>query len=191
MPASITISPALCAAIGACCGFYCLSPLYRSGFISINTLLVLAFIPVAALCLFRVLASWPLAPQPRFVRAAPLLATACAAGLALGIGAGTQVQSAISFGIPQETVIGLTGTLLDDPRIVSGGRAMSTLSMKMALGQRGVRATANGEITVFFHEENALRLREFGRGAQVMAEGALRAGTGGGYILSAESLHVT
>jgi len=202
MPQSVKISPALCAAGGAALAFYCLFPIYRRGFISIDALLLLAFVPVAALSLFRALAS-PLFPLPfagedrqqafRLLRLAPLRATAFAAGLALGMGAGTKLQPSVSFGIPQDTVAGVTGVLLDDPRIVSGGRAMSTLSLKMATGQRGVRATARGEITVFFQEESAGRLKEFGRGAEVLAEGSLRAGKGfeGAYVLSAETLHVT
>ena len=198
MPESVKINPTVCAACGAACSFYWLFPIYRSGLISIGALLVLAFVPVAVLCLLRVLVSWPLFGQapisPGTIRAMSLRATAFAAGLALGIGAGTRVQSTVSFGIPVDTVIGVTGTLLDDPRIVSGGRAMSTLSLGMAMGQRGVRATARGEVTVFFMEESAGRLKEFGRGAEVLAEGTLRAGTGGfqgSYVLSAESLHIT
>ncbi|MDR1859097.1 MAG: ComEC/Rec2 family competence protein [Treponema sp.] len=198
MLANVKISPAVCAACGAAFAFYCLFPIYRQGFIGIDALLVLAFVPVAALCLFRVIASWPLAGEGqqtfRLIRLVSLGATAFVAGLALGIGAGTRVQPAISFGIPEDTVAGVTGILLDDPRIVSGGRAMSTLSLKMAMGERGVRTSARGEITVFFMEESAERLKEFGRGAEVLAEGNLRAGKGGfegSYVLAAETLHVT
>jgi len=54
----ISIKPVLCAACGAVLSYYCLFPSYRSGAISIDTLLVLIFIPVAFLCLLRVLASF-------------------------------------------------------------------------------------------------------------------------------------
>jgi competence protein ComEC len=49
-------------------------------------------------------------------------------------------------------------------------------------------------MTVFFPEESAGRLQEFGRGAEVAAEGYLRVtegGTFGRYLFSADSLHVT
>ena len=196
MPSNVKISPVLCAACGAVCSFYFLFPLFRSDRISIDALLVLAFIPVAALCLFRVLASWPLLkndkPQAvRLIRLLPLYATAFSAGLALGIGAGAKVSSAVSLGIPENTVTGVSGVLLDDPRIVTGGRAVTSLSLRMATGFSGVRSSARGVITVFFAEESAERLREFGRGAEVFAEGNLREGTGGDHVLSAETLHIT
>ena len=203
MPLNVKISPVLCAACGAALSYYFLFPLFRSGIITIDALLVLAFIPVCALCLFRVVAAWPLLAEDkpkmvRIFRLLPLYAAAFSAGLALGIGAGTKVAPAVSFGIPADTIVGVSGALLDDPRLVSGGRAMSTLSLRMAMGQSGARATARGEITVFFIEENAERLREFGRGAEVFAEGNMavtpprdRAGGEGAYVLSAETLHVT
>ena len=198
MPINMRIRAVLCAACGAVYSFYFLFPQFRSDRISIDTLLVLAFIPVAALCLFRVLASWPLLgggkPQTvRLIRLLPMYATAFSAGLALGIGAGAKISSSVNFGIPEDTVMGVSGVLLDDPRLLSIGRAMSTLSLRMATGTNGVRATASGEITVFFMEESAERLREFGRGAGIFAGGNLResSGAGGGYVFSAESLHVT
>ena len=203
MPANIKISPVLCAACGAICSYYCLFPLFRAGLINIDALLVLAFVPVSALCLFRVLAAWPPSylwcagntkPQTvRLVRLLPLYAAAFSAGLALGISAGANVVSPVYFGISENAIVGVSGVLLDDPRLVSGGRAISTLSLKMAMGQGDVRVTARGEITVFFIEENAERLREFGRGAEVFVEGNLKEGTGGfdgAYVMSAETLHV-
>ena len=200
------INPVLCAACGAALAYYVLSPLYRAELITTNALLVLAFVPLAVLCLFRVLASLAVElPQALFedihsdtisrkirrLRLVPLRITAFAAGLALGIGAGTKAVQPISFGIPEHTVRGISGVALDDPRLVSGGRAMTTLSLRMSTGDSGARVTARGEITVFFPEENAMRLREFGRGTEIFAEGILRDGFGNGYMFSAESLHVT
>ena len=199
MSTHLKISPVLYAALGAAFAFYGLFPLYSRGLIGMHALLALAFVPLAALCLFRVLASWPLlgknkAQTRRFIRQVSLRATAFAAGIALGIGAGTRASNTVYLGLPYEGVTGLTGILLDDPRLVSGGRALSTLSLSMVLNQDGVRASARGEISVFFHEENAARLREFGRGTEVFAEGTLRAGTGGfdgAYVMSADALHIT
>ena len=194
MPVKIT--PMVCAACGAAVAYYCFFPLYRSGSITANVLITLAFIPVTALSLFQALSSFPLVDGTgsRLFRMMPLRITAFAAGLALGIGAGTKAVQQVTFGIPENTVQGITGVLLDDPRIISGGRAMSILSLRMASGKFGVKASARGEITVFFPEESAGRLKEFGRGTEVYAEGFLRntAGTfGSTYILSADSLHIT
>jgi len=197
MPVNVRISPPLSAACGAAMAYYCLFPLYHSEIITINALLTLAFVPVGILCFFRVLASWPLMGdvKPRTIRLlhlTPLILTAFTAGLALGIGAGAQAAQKINFGIPEENVRGISGVLLDDPRLISGGRAMTTLSLKMITGAGNVKVSGRGSLTVFFPEENAGRLREFGRGAEVYAEGTLRkADNGGAYLFSAESLHIT
>jgi len=195
VPGGSKTSPALCAACGAALSYYLLFPLMRSGHIGVSVFLALAFVPVAVLCLSRVLASFPAAvgadrETARVLRALPASLTAFAAGLALGIGAGAGVSHGPVFGVPREAVTGVSGVLLDDPRPVSGGRAMATLSLRSALGAAGVRATATGELTVFFREENAERLREFGRGTEVFAEGRLQS-TDRGYSFGADSLHVT
>jgi competence protein ComEC len=199
----IKINPVLYAAFGASVFYYCLFPLYRSNIISVAALLIFIFAPVAALCFFRVLASFPLNKRPliadtfpqtaRKIKILPLRLTAFAAGMALGTGAAINASAAVYFGIPENTVIGITGIMRDDPRLVSGGRAMAEVSLKMGMGSGGVRATARGETTVFFPEESAGRLREFGRGAEIFAEGNLRRGTGGSgaLLFSAETLHVT
>jgi competence protein ComEC len=204
-----SISPVLCAACGAVLSYYCLFPLYRSGAISINWLLTLFFIPTTFLCFLRVLASYPLRgddlPEPKrqfwFLWKPRLLTfwtTAFSVGLAIGIAVSTRISDTVNFGIPENTVRGVSGTLLDDPRVISDGRAMSTLSLKMSMGYSGVRSTANGQITVFFPEEHAGRLKEFGRGTNIWAEGDLRASGGGSgfnsfgnYTFTAQSLHIT
>jgi len=234
-----SIKPVLCAACGAVLSYYCLFPSYRSGAISIDSLLVLAFIPVAFLCLLRALASFeklrprvaaeellkqtanmPLESQgikpklilnfwtaPRQLRLLTFWTTAFSAGLAIGIAAGAKISNTVHFGIPENTIRGISGTLLDDPRVISNGkadglaagRAMSALSLKMAMGNGDVRATSQGQITVFFREENADRLKEFGRGTEVIAEGDLRIpGSGGSgfnsqgdYTFTAQALHIT
>jgi competence protein ComEC len=171
--------------------------------------LVLIFIPVAFLCLLWVLASfvklrscptdsktpWLILnfwAAPRQLRLLTFWTTAFAAGLAIGIAAGASIQNTVRFGIPENTIQGISGTLLDDPRVVSGGRAMSALSLNMTMGNGGVKTTSQGQITVFFREENADRLKEFGRGTEVLAEGELRNGTtAGGAAFTAQALHIT
>jgi len=196
MTENARISPLVGAACGAAAAYYCLFPLYHSEIITINALLTLIFIPAAVLCFFRALVSWPLMgdvkPQTlRVLRLTPVILTAFTAGLSLGIGAGAQSAQKISFGIPENDVQGISGVLLDDPRLISGGRAMTTLSLKMINGAGKVKVGTRGDITVFFPEENAERLREFGRGTEVFAEGTLRTGNDGAYLFTAESLHIT
>jgi len=199
MTINVKLSPVLCAACGAVLSYYCLFPLYRGGAISIDALLVLAFVPIGILSLFRVLASWPLmgdiSPQTiQWLHLMPRRLTAFAIGTALGISVGTKTVQEISLGIPEDAVQGISGVVLDDPRLVSGGRAMTMLSLKMINGRGKVRVGARGEITVFFPEESVVRLKEFGRGTEVFAEGTLRSGSGnfdGAYVLTADALHIT
>jgi len=193
----LSLSPVLSAACGAALAYYCLFPLYRSGAISLDAMLALLFIPVMFLSLLWALLSWPLMgdakPQMmRWLRLIPLRLTAFAAGAALGIGVGANAVQSVSFGIAEDTVQAVSGVALDDPRLVSGGRAMTTLSMRTTHGRGKVKASARGELTVFFPAESAARLKEFGRGAEVFAEGTLREGNlGSAPVFFAESLHVT
>jgi len=199
MTVTAKFSPVLCAACGAALAYYCLFPLYRSNVITLDALLVLAFIPVGFLSLLWALVSWPLMgdvnPQIiKWLHLMPLRLTAFAAGVAMGIGVGTSAVQSVSFGIPEDTVQGISGVLLDDPRLVSGGRAMTTLSMRTIHGSGKVRVGARGEVTVFFPADSSLRLKEFGRGAEVFVEGALRESVFNGspaFTFFAETLHIT
>ncbi|MDR0290775.1 MAG: ComEC/Rec2 family competence protein [Treponema sp.] len=205
MPLNIKTSPVLCAACGAALSYYGLFPLYRSAAISIDALLVLAFIPASLLSLSWVLVSAALElPQPLIkdlkpqaiqqLRLMPTRLAAFAAGLAFGIGIGSNAVQSISFGLPEDTIQAISGTVLDDPRITSSGRAMTKISLKMVTGKNNVKAGTRGEITVFFPPENSERLKEFGRGTEVFAEGELREGSnnfGGGHAFFAKTLHIT
>jgi len=190
MTISVKCNPVLCAASGAVLAYYGLYPLYRSGAITIDALLILAFIPLSFLSLFRVLVSWPFMDEQ--FRLMPRRLTAFAVGVAMGIGVGASAVQSVSLGIPTDAVQAVSGVLLDDPRLVSGGRAMTTLSLRMINGRGNVRVGARGELTVFFPAESVARLKEFGRGAEVFAEGTLREGSlDGSPAFFAEGLHVT
>jgi len=191
MTITAKFSPVLCAACGVALAYYCLFPLYRGGVITLDAMLVLVFVPVGFLSLLWVLVSWPFMGDVK-LHLMPVRLTAFAAGVAMGIGVGAGAVQSVSFGIPEDTVQGMSGVLLDDPRLVSGGRAMTTLSIKMIHGRGKVRVGARGEITVFFPAESSIRLKEFGRGAEVFVEGTLReSGYDGSPTFFAESLHVT
>ncbi|MDR2921905.1 MAG: OB-fold nucleic acid binding domain-containing protein, partial [Treponema sp.] len=179
----IKFNPVLYAAVGAVLGFYVLGTL--SG---IKGILVILLVPVAALCIFRVLAS--LYSQSRTLRLTAVYSAAFAAGLCLGIGAAGASDKALGFGIPGKSVKAINGALLEDPRIIQGGRAMAALSLRECAGNAGLRVSAHGELTVFFPEDSAQRLKEFGRGTVVFAEGNVRESSGGGWIFSAESMHI-
>jgi len=184
MVRNIHLTPVLCAAIGAAIGFYLFSGA------SAAWLLAVAFVLLAALCFFRVIAYFEGAHNfKKIARLASLYSAAAAAGFVLGLCAASAGRNVISFALPQEKITAIEGVLLEDPRIISGDRAMAVLSIQRCAGNGGLRANGKGKITVFFPQDNAVRLREFGRGASVFTEGKLRA-TDTGLIFSAESMHV-
>jgi len=175
------ITPVLCAAIGACLSFYFLGSLIPS---VITTVL---FIALAALCFFRVLSFFD--SESRRFRLMAVYSVFFTAGLCIGLSAQSASVKKINFGIPEKNIIALNGTLLEDPRIISGGRAMAVMSLRQVSGTGGVKAGSSGEVTVFFPEDSALRVREFGRGTEVFTEGSLRSSQTG-WTFSAQSMHV-
>jgi len=175
------LTPVLCTAAGAAAGYYIL-------FYSANAVTIFAFlILTAAFCFFRVVAS--LYTQSHRFQHFSACCTALAIGLALGICAANAGRSEVNFGIPENRVIAVEGILLEDPRIISGGSAMVSLSLRRSAGAGGLRVSSSGMINVFFPDANADKIKQFGRGTTVFAEGNLRH-TAYGWSLSAQSLHV-
>jgi competence protein ComEC len=131
----------------------------------------------------------------RLFREISLALAALAAGFSLGFAARLAVPGPPWFGLPEGEIAGLTGTLKDDPRGLAGGRGMAFLDLENAAGKAGLRASAKGEVLVFFPEDAIPRLRDFGRGSRVYIEGAFlppekgRAGpvfrAGGAHVLEA------
>ncbi|MCL2209263.1 MAG: ComEC/Rec2 family competence protein [Treponema sp.] len=184
---NINPRPLLCTAVCAAIGFYFLSQQTAAFCI---TVLILS---LAVMCLFRVLSLFD--PQNRELRMAAVCGTACAAGLMLGICAAGAGRNDAQFTLPPEKIIAVEGVLLEDPRIITGGKAMVSLSLKRCAANGGLRAGSKGEITVFFAQENAGKLREFGRGTSVFAEGRLYLNSNSfsrqpQWTFSADSLHV-
>ena len=174
------ITGLLCAALGTAVGFYFLSSLVLSAAI------VIVVLSVFALCFFRVLSS---IGQERGLQLTSYCVTAMSVGFVLGICASAAGRVPVNFGLQQDKVAAIEGILLEDPRIISGGRAIAAISLRRSAGAGSLRAASSGEITVFFSQESAQRLKQAGRGTVVFAEGKLRL-SDSGYTFSAESLHV-
>ncbi|MDR2068253.1 MAG: ComEC/Rec2 family competence protein [Spirochaetaceae bacterium] len=99
--------------------------------------------------------------------------TALAVGFFLGFTVRTiTAASELKLGLPRERVLGITGTLLDDPRAFSDGRGMGYLKVSGASGIGGIRTSARGRVLVFFPAGAIPRLKEFGRAAPVYVEGS-------------------
>jgi len=175
-------APVVCAAAGAAFGFYFL------GSLAPTVILTVMFAAVTALSFFRVLAS--LDREPRRFRLMEIYSAVFAAGLSIGICAQTASANNVRFGITEDKITAISGVLLEDPRIISGGRAMAVVSLRKTAGAGGLRAGGGGEITVFLPEDSALKIREFGRGTEIFAEGAVHQGERG-WTFSAKSMHIT
>ncbi|MDR2134931.1 MAG: ComEC/Rec2 family competence protein [Treponema sp.] len=213
MVKGLKLTPVLAAAAGCAAGFYVLNPLFRSG-PGMGAVFPVLFAPVAAICFFRSLAACRaggfLAPDAaknaglracpgrRFAGLANFYLAAFAAGLALGLGAGGTIPRGNSYGLPPESLRGLSGVLLEDPGPAAGGKVRAALSLRESLGAGGARVSARGSIPVYFPPEAGGRLREFGRGTLIFAEGRLagydrgraETGKGGGDFFVSETLHV-
>jgi competence protein ComEC len=177
----LRLTPVLCAAIGAGLGFY------FPGSMIPAVIITVMFIALALICFFRVLTS--LDTESRQLKLMALYSVFFAVGLCIGFSSQIASAKIVKFGIPENNIIALNGVLLEDPRIISGGRAMAVMSLRQAAGNGGVRASSSGEVTVFFPEYSALMLREFGRGTVIFTEGNLRSSETG-WTFSAQSIHV-
>ena len=177
----LRLTPVLCAAAGAAAGYYIL---FKSAFAVIVSVL---FTAVTVLCLFRVLAS--LNAGSRKLQLTSVCSAVFAVGLVLGLCAANAGRNEVNFGISENNVTAIEGVLLEDPRIVSSGSAMASLSLKKC-SSGGLRVSSRGVITVFFPKESAEKLKQYGRGAAVFAEGTLRS-SAQGWSFSAKSLHIT
>ena len=120
-----------------------------------------------------------------------IFAVTAAVGFSLGISARRTVTGSPEMGLPNERVIAVSGILREDPRTLHGGSGLGVLELNSCSGAGGIRATARGSITVFFPSESIPRLKEFGRGSEIYADGILKMGsTGRGLLFNASSVHI-
>ena len=180
-------APVLCAALSSAAGFYFLAylPLALCIFILTLSLFILS--------LFRVLTS--IDTENRALHLTSVYSTVFCAGLMLGICAAGAGHKEINFSLETERITAVEGVLLEDPRIISSGNVMVTLALRRCAAEGGIRASAKGEITVFFPKDSGEKIKEFGRGASVFAEGRLRKTDqsrfpGSGLTFSASSMHI-
>jgi competence protein ComEC len=187
------MTPLFCTAIAAAIGYYVLSNAHF-----VVTIIVLSIV-LAVFCFFNVLVSFMNIRNTdtqnvmRQLRLTAFCSTAFAVGLVIGICAASAGRNEVKFGVPDDRITAVQGILSEDPRILSSGTIMAVLSLRRSAAVFGVgenvRVSSSGEITVFFPPESAQRLREFGRGTEIFAEGALRV-TDRGWSFSARSLHI-
>jgi competence protein ComEC len=151
----------------------------------------------ALLSLVRVLRTFPALvsadlKNTRLFREITLSLAALAAGFSLGFAARLATPGPPRLGLQEGEIAGLTGTLRDDPRGLSGGRGMAFLDLENTAGKGGLRASAKGEVLVFFPEEAVPRLRTFGRLSRVYVEGAFLPPSKGstGPVFRAKGVHI-
>ena len=176
----VNVTPLLCAALGAAAGFY------FPAFVSLNAAAAAVTAHVFALCFFRVLASLL---RTRGLQITSFCVTAFASGLVLGICASAAGNVPFRPGMPEDKITAIEGVLLDDPRVISGGMAAASVSLRRSSGASFLRVNAGGVVTVFFSRGSVQRLKDSGRGTVILAEGKLRP-VGNGYTFGADSLHV-
>lgn len=175
------LTPVFFAAASAALGFYFLFRVPHA------VIIVIFSLSLIVLCFFRVLSS--LNSQSKKLQLTAVYSFVIAIGLCAGVSAASAGQAEIKFGITENDIIAIEGILKEDPRIISGRNAMVTLSLKKSASKGGLRVSSSGEILVFFPELNAETIKQFGRGADVYAEGKLRSNDRGTYF-NAVSLHV-
>jgi len=181
----LSITPVLCAAIGAVIGFYILF----HAILPVTVTVLLLF--TATFNFLMVLSS--LNVYSRALKLYSICAAALTVGIIIGICAANAGQNKVVFGLPENKITGIEGVLLEDPRIISGGKAIVSVSLRKCAAGSTLRATGSGEITIFFTQQIAEKLKHFGRGTVIFAEGSLRSnerGNGRSWSVSAKSLHV-
>jgi len=151
-------------------------------------ILVPLFLFVAAIGFLRVFRHVS-GMDPITVYKAGIIVTAAAVGFSMGIAARRSFSSSIELGFQAERVTAVSGTLLEDPRSLQGGSGLGVLKLSSITGRGGWRATASGNLTVFFPSGSIPRLKEFGRGCEIYADG-IYTESEQGPVFRAASLHV-
>ena len=185
---------AVCAALGAAISYYgmglfspraltaCVIGFIAAGFGFIGLMRVLSCgVKNASRFLFQNEADYE--AKRYLFRLAQRYAIALSIGFLASLAAGK--PQPMRPGLPLGKIAGVYGTLLDDPRILSGGpagntRGMGYVSLRKTRDAKKTEASANGKLLVFFPEGAIPRLRDFGRGSEVYLEGSVVGADGAG-----------
>jgi competence protein ComEC len=192
----LSVTPVLYAAIGAVIGFYILFHAILPVTITVLLLFTATFIFLMVLSSIDLQSSTLSAStlSARALKLYSICAVALTVGIIIGICAAQSGQNKVTFGLPENKITGIEGVLLEDPRIISGGKAIVSVSLRKCAAGSTLRVAGSGEITIFFTQENAEKLKHFGRGTIIFAEGSLRSNergnAGRSWSVSAKSLHV-
>jgi competence protein ComEC len=189
---------------GAVAAYYGFAPAYTSGSAA-RVVFPFAMLVITLLSFLRVLDLLPRAsgsdretPAGFSIRKAYIASLFFAVGFALGIaGRGAANQASLVFtGLEDKNIIAINGELLDDPRNTASGRGMSSLKLSASQGKKGIRASARGDVLVFFPEGSIPRLKEFGRGSTIYVEGGFAKTDSPSFysktpLFRAKSVHIT
>ncbi|MDR0655289.1 MAG: ComEC/Rec2 family competence protein [Treponema sp.] len=150
--------------------------------------LILLLVPFSLFLTFSVL------PQSsagkRFCRKGGIHTLAFAAGFLTGFSAFLSIPGAPALGLSPERIRAISGILTDDPRLSTGNRGFGYMELERSAGEGGLQVSAGGKIPVMFPLEHLDRLKEFGKGSRIYAEGSFGELNDGRLFFRAESLHV-
>ena len=176
--------PPLSCALGMAVSYYTYPEIIVFGQYLIPLIL---FILVISVCFLRVLRY--LEASHRTVYKSGILLIAFAVGFSIGMAARRTVVSPPQPGLMPERINGVSGILREDPRSLQSGSGLGILKLKHSTAQGGIRVSARGNVTVFFPSGSIPRLKEFGRGCEIYAEGVFT-DSGRSPLFRATSVHV-
>jgi competence protein ComEC len=190
------ISPLFFTVSGAACLYYTLGSLIRHGLPWAVPFLILAALLTAVISLCRVPGSLS-APcldekTRRRFRKCHICLVALGAGLFLGAGARIAASVEARLGMAEDRITGVAGRLIEDPRLVLGGRGMGKIELEYVRGKDGSRTSAQGAMAVFFPDEAISALKSFGRGSGIYIEGSFSRGREGEEpLFRTQAVHIT
>jgi competence protein ComEC len=187
--------PVFCAAAGTAAGFYTSFLFNALPFIIFYFLILIGLVFFQSYVIFCRYAA-KIDSRFKLKRKLHLVCTCVFvffAGIAIGFIASNAGNRQPHFALIPEKITAIEGVLQEDPVIISSGNAMARISLRRCayMSTNGLlRATSSGEITVFFPQISAEKLREFGRGTAVFTEGSLRLSSSEDWLFSADSMHI-
>jgi competence protein ComEC len=180
-------NPLVFAAFGMASSYYSY-PLLVSSSPGIYPVLGLLILLVIAVSFLRVLRYFP---GENFMALGKIgiFVIAGAVGFSLGIASRRTVSGQAELGLTPERVNAVSGILREDPRTLHGGSGLGILELRECAAGGAIRSSARGNLVVFFPAESIPRLREFGRGCEIYADGVYSS-SARGPMFRASSVHI-